>query len=81
MQLISRLEQDSRLDELVRAGQRAAGLIRPGTVRDQLHGVWLGHPVRPLLVQAPVGTWLSASIMDLSGHDPVRASLRRQVPS
>jgi hypothetical protein len=37
MQLISRLEQDFRLDEPVRAGQRAARLIRPGTVRDGLH--------------------------------------------
>ena len=30
MQLISRLEQDSRLDKVVSAGQRAARLIRPG---------------------------------------------------
>ena len=67
MQLISRLERDSRLDKLVSAGQRAARLIRPGKVRDGLHGVWLGHPLHPLLVQAPVGTWLSASILDLSG--------------
>jgi nitrite reductase/ring-hydroxylating ferredoxin subunit len=69
MQLISRLEQDSRLDKLVSAGQRAARLIGPGQVRDGLHGVWLGHPLHPLLVQAPVGTWLSASILDLSGGE------------
>jgi hypothetical protein len=34
MQLISRLEQEKRLDKLVAAGQRAARLIRPGKVRD-----------------------------------------------
>jgi nitrite reductase/ring-hydroxylating ferredoxin subunit len=34
MQLISRFEQDSRLDRAVAAGQRAARLIRPGKVRD-----------------------------------------------
>jgi nitrite reductase/ring-hydroxylating ferredoxin subunit/uncharacterized membrane protein len=67
MQLISRLEQNSRLDKVVSAGQRAARLIRPGKVRDGLHGVWLGHPLHPLLVQAPVGAWLSASILDLFG--------------
>jgi Rieske [2Fe-2S] domain len=44
MQLLSRLERDSRLDKAVAAGQRAARLIRPGKVRDGLHGVWLGHP-------------------------------------
>jgi hypothetical protein len=41
MRLISRLEQDSRLDGAVSAGQRLARLIRPGQVRDVLHGVWL----------------------------------------
>ena len=69
MQLISRLEQNSRLDGVVSAGQRAARLIRPGKVRDALHGVWLGHPLHPMLVQASVGAWLSASILDLTGGD------------
>jgi hypothetical protein len=67
MQLVSRLEHDSRLDKAVSAGQRAARLIRPGKIRDGLHGVWLGHPLHPMLVQAPVGAWLSASIVDLLG--------------
>ena len=69
MRLISRLEQDSRLDAAVSAGQRVARLIRPGKVRDALHGVWLGHPVHPMLVQATTGAWLSASILDLTGAD------------
>ena len=67
MRLISRLEQESRLDAAVSAGQRMARLIRPGKVRDALHGVWLGHPVHPMLVQATTGAWLSASILDLTG--------------
>lgn len=33
--------------------------------RDLLHGRWLGHPVHPLLVQVPVGSWLSAALLDL----------------
>jgi nitrite reductase/ring-hydroxylating ferredoxin subunit/uncharacterized membrane protein len=69
MRLISRLEQESRLDAAVWAGQRVARLIRPGKVRDALHGVWLGHPVHPMLVQATTGAWLSASILDLTGAD------------
>ena len=51
MQPISRLEQEARLNGVVSAGQRLARLIRPGKVRDALHGVWLGHPVHPVLVQ------------------------------
>lgn len=69
MRLTSRLEQESRLDRLVSAGQRAARLIRPGRLRDTLHGVWLGHPMLPMLIQVPVGTWLSAAILDLSRGD------------
>ena len=73
MQLISRLEQDSRLDSVVSAGQRVARLIRPGKARDALHGVWLGHPLHPLLVQAPVGAWMSASFLDFAGDDEMAA--------
>jgi len=73
MQLLSRLEQDSSLDKIVSAGQRAARLIRPGKVRDALHGVWLGHPLHPVLVQVSSGAWLSASILDVTGGDEAAA--------
>jgi nitrite reductase/ring-hydroxylating ferredoxin subunit len=64
MHFTSYLERATRLDPLIGAGQRAARLLPPGRVRDALHGVWLGHPLHPVLVQVPVGTWLSASLMD-----------------
>lgn len=45
-----------------------ANLIRkvlpPGVVRNALHGVWLGHPLHPALVQLPVGAFASAVILD-----------------
>lgn len=31
---------------------------------DLLHGTWLGHPVHPVLVQVPVGAFVSAAVMD-----------------
>jgi nitrite reductase/ring-hydroxylating ferredoxin subunit len=75
MQPISRLEQETRLDGIVSAGQRLARLIRPGKVRDALHGVWLGHPVHPVLVQAAAGAWLSASIVDVAGGEKAARQL------
>src|SRR2546430_6408174 len=66
---ISHLEQDTRLDGAVSAGQRVARFIRPGKVRNVLHGVWLGHPLHPMLIQATIGTWLAASILDFAGGD------------
>jgi nitrite reductase/ring-hydroxylating ferredoxin subunit len=64
MRLISDLERTTALDRVIGAGQRVARLIPPGPARDALHGVPLGHPLHPMLVQVPVGTWLSASLMD-----------------
>jgi nitrite reductase/ring-hydroxylating ferredoxin subunit len=64
MSLISSLEQADALDDAAGIGQRAARRIPRGPVRDALHGVWLGHPLHPVLVQAPVGAWLSASVLD-----------------
>ena len=69
MKMISRLEQASELDGLVAAGQRAARRIRPGWLRNGLNGVWVGHPLHPALVHLPIGTWLSAGILDLARHD------------
>jgi len=73
MKVISRLEQAASLDKLIQPGQRLARLIPPGKIRDALNGTWLGHPVHPVLVQASVGTWLSASITDFASTDQAAA--------
>ena len=65
MRVISRLEELTGLDRLVEPGQKLAKLIPSGRFKDALHGVWLGHPVHPPLVQVPVGAWFSASIIGL----------------
>jgi nitrite reductase/ring-hydroxylating ferredoxin subunit len=80
MYLISSLERARALDRLVGPAQRAARLLRPGRVRDALHGVWLGHPLHPVLAQAPAGTWLSASLLDAwPGSSPGTAAASRRL--
>ncbi len=65
-QMLSRIEQaralDTVSDKLQAAVQTAA---KPQGVRDLLHGTWLGHPLHPVLVQAPVGAFISAAVLDL----------------
>lgn len=39
-------------------------LLRNRNLRDALHGVWLGHPLHPSVVQAPVGAFLCAGVVD-----------------
>jgi nitrite reductase/ring-hydroxylating ferredoxin subunit len=75
MRLIDRLEHATGLDPLVQAGQRAARLVRPGRIRDVLHGTWLGHPLHPLLAQAATGAWLSAGVLDCSPGQEEAAQL------
>lgn len=38
-----------------------------------LAGSWLGHPLHPILVLAPIGTWLSAGLLDLVPEQEVAA--------
>lgn len=61
-----RLERAEGLDRVVGPVQRIVRKIPPGGFRDALHGVWLGHPLHPLLVQVPIGAWLSAALLDAS---------------
>jgi nitrite reductase/ring-hydroxylating ferredoxin subunit len=62
---LDRLEQAERLDRVVTPVQRIVRLLPPGRLRDTLHGVWLGHPLHPVLVQVPLGAWLSAAALDV----------------
>jgi nitrite reductase/ring-hydroxylating ferredoxin subunit len=39
-------------------------VLQPQAFKDLLHGTWLGHPLHPVLAMVPVGTWLSAGILD-----------------
>ncbi|MER5550670.1 Rieske 2Fe-2S domain-containing protein [Streptomyces sp. NPDC002793] len=65
LRAMDRLEHTTALDgviDLIRDKIRAAPL---GSLRDVLHGRPLGHPAHPLLVQVPLGSWLSAAVLDL----------------
>ncbi|MBA9001860.1 MULTISPECIES: Rieske 2Fe-2S domain-containing protein [Thermomonospora] len=40
-------------------------VLRPGPVKDALHGVPMGHPAHPSLTDVPMGCWMSAAVLDL----------------
>ncbi|MDU0291079.1 DUF2231 domain-containing protein [Saccharothrix longispora] len=61
---LSRL--DDPTDKAVRAIRRAVG----GTaVERALRGTWLGHPVHPLLILAPIGAYTCAAVADFAFGD------------
>jgi nitrite reductase/ring-hydroxylating ferredoxin subunit/uncharacterized membrane protein len=47
----------------------------PAKVNEALSGTWLGHPVHPLLIVVPMGSWISAVLLDwLGGEDAETAA-------
>jgi nitrite reductase/ring-hydroxylating ferredoxin subunit len=63
---LTKIERASGLDRVGDRLQHAVWALLPGKrVKDALHGVWLGHPLHPALVQLPVGAWVSSAILDL----------------
>jgi nitrite reductase/ring-hydroxylating ferredoxin subunit/uncharacterized membrane protein len=69
VRLSDRLEHAEELDRVVEPVQQVVRKLPPGRLRDALHGVWLGHPLHPVLVQVPVGAWMSAAFLDALGRD------------
>jgi nitrite reductase/ring-hydroxylating ferredoxin subunit/uncharacterized membrane protein len=63
--ILTRLEQARALDGVSDTLQGVVQGATPQPVGDLLHGVWLGHPLHPVLVQVPVGTFTSAAVLDL----------------
>jgi hypothetical protein len=76
-----RVEEASGLDAVVDG-------IRPELARrlaawpraaDALHGRWLGHALHPLLTDFPLGSWIGATLLDLTGGPGSRRSADRLV--
>src|SRR5690348_4708412 len=61
------------LDTLADTVQQAlAPLLGPQgskELQDALNGTWLGHPLHPAVVAAPLGFWMSTAMLDLAGME------------
>ena len=63
MGILDRVADVATFDKAMEPARRAV-LGVPTAVKDLLHGTWLGHPLHPVLVQVPVGSWVSAGLLD-----------------
>ena len=76
--LAGKLEQAKALDPVVEGVAGVVNKVLPrGTVKDALHGTWLGHQLHPMLIAGPIGLWSSAILLDWTGGD--RDAARRLV--
>ena len=63
-----RIEKLEGLDAVAKPmGAVAKKLIPGGSVKDLLSGTWLGHQLHPLLTDIPIGSFTSATVLDLIG--------------
>jgi nitrite reductase/ring-hydroxylating ferredoxin subunit/uncharacterized membrane protein len=59
------IERADVLDPTAEAVDSVATKLPPGLIKDTLSGSAVGHPVHPVLVQVPLGAFVSASFLDV----------------
>lgn len=75
--VLDALEQVDALDGTGKAlGKAMRGAIGPGAAKDALSGTWLGHALHPLLTDVVIGTFMSATLVDVLAPGSERASKR-----
>ncbi len=50
-------------------GKAVRGVLAPGALKDAISGTWLGHGLHPLLTDVVIGSFVSATLLDVLGGD------------
>lgn len=74
VRLIERAEGIDVLATRVRAGAHEV-LVDPPALDHLLGGGWLGHRVHPVAAQVPLGAWMMATLLDLTGSEKHAAAV------
>src|SRR5688500_15523568 len=65
MGIFDRVADLDAFDKVIEPARRVVlSALKPPALKNFLHGTWLGHPLHPVLVQVPVGSWVSAGLLD-----------------
>jgi nitrite reductase/ring-hydroxylating ferredoxin subunit/uncharacterized membrane protein len=65
-ELVVGLGRVAPLDRVAKPLADAVSRVLPrGLVKDALSGTWLGHPLHPMLTDIPIGSFTSATLLDL----------------
>jgi len=78
--ITEQVEQLSALDDLGKTiGKKVRGAVDPGPLKDALSGTWLGHALHPLLTDVVIGSFTSATILDVLGGEKSADGARKLV--
>src|SRR3954453_19084822 len=62
-----------------KVGKAVRGAIKPGALKDAVSGTWLGHAVHPMLTDVVIGSFTSATLLDLLGGDEDGSAAERLI--
>jgi nitrite reductase/ring-hydroxylating ferredoxin subunit/uncharacterized membrane protein len=75
--LVSEIEAAEALDSPAKAiGKAVRDNVGQGPLKEALSGTWLGHPVHPMLTDVVIGSFTSASLLDVVASGAGSASER-----
>lgn len=60
-------------------GKQVRAALEPGAVKDLLSGTWMGHALHPILTDVVIGSFTSATILDLVGGKESAPAARKLV--
>jgi nitrite reductase/ring-hydroxylating ferredoxin subunit len=76
---VQRLENAEALDRAAAPIREVVHRAVRGRAKDWLHGVWLGHPLHPMLAQAAVGAFSGAAVLDTARGGRFEPAVRRMI--
>ena len=77
---LEQLERAEVLDAPAKAiAKKVRSIIPKGPVKDALSGTPLGHAFHPLMTDVPIGTWMSAVVLDLIGGEESETAADRLI--
>src|SRR3954462_2604643 len=62
-----------------KVGKAVRGALKPGTFKDAISGTWLGHALHPVLTDVVIGSFTSATLLDLLGGDAAGTAAERLI--
>jgi nitrite reductase/ring-hydroxylating ferredoxin subunit/uncharacterized membrane protein len=78
--LVRRIESAEALDPVGKAAGRVVrGAVSPRALKEALSGTRLGHAVHPMLTDVVIGSFVSASLLDLLAHGEDRRASERLI--
>jgi nitrite reductase/ring-hydroxylating ferredoxin subunit/uncharacterized membrane protein len=78
--LIELIAATAAIDEPAKLiAKKVRDLSEPKEIKEALSGTWLGHPFHPLLIAVPLGSWISAVLLDWVGGEGSESAADRLV--